>query len=127
MIHAASPGTKFHSCDQEVLMFHSGPPQRKLLGFPERRQNAIAQAKDWTDGILESNDNLRAALELLRNSYCALLTGLSVKEDAAILAQVEAILKGGGSSRRNAVLARSAKPATREEKGPLSENDAETC
>jgi hypothetical protein len=108
-------------------MLDSGPPQRKLLGFPARRQNAIAQAKDWTDGILESNDNLRAALELLRNSYCALLTGLSVKEDAEILAQVEAILKGGGSSRRNAVLARAAEPATREEKRPLSENDAKTC
>ena len=83
-------------------MCNSSLSQRKLLAFPEARQNAIAQAKDWTDGILASSDNLRAALEILRNSYCTLLTGLSVKEDAEILAQVAAILKGVGSSRRNA-------------------------
>jgi hypothetical protein len=83
-------------------MFESSPPQCKLLAFPEPRQNAIAQAKDWTDGILASNDNLRAALELLRNSYCAMLSGLSVKDDAEVLARFEAILKGTRRSRRNA-------------------------
>jgi hypothetical protein len=108
-------------------MFESSPPQCKLLAFPEPRQNAIAQAKDWTDGILASNDNLRAALELLRNSYCAMLSGLSVKDDAEVLARFEAILKGTRRSRRNAFLARSRAPATGKEKGPLSENDAETC
>ncbi len=42
-------------------------------------------------------------------------------------AQAAAILKGAGSSRRNALLTPSGEPATGKQKGALSERDAETC
>jgi hypothetical protein len=107
-------------------MCDSNSPQCKLLAFPEPRQNAVSQAKDWIDGILASNDHLRAALEFLRGSYCAMMAGLSVKDAEEVLAQVDAILKGANRSRRNAFLARSRAATAGKKKGALSENDAKT-
>jgi hypothetical protein len=70
------------------------PPERvKALEFAVPQEIIERQLEGWVRGVLDSNDELAAALERLRDSYCAMLAGKKpVKDDDEILAQVEAAL-----------------------------------
>jgi hypothetical protein len=70
------------------------PPERvKVLEYAVPQEIIERQLEGWMRGVLESKDELAAALERLRDSYCALLAGKKpVKDDDEILAQVEAAL-----------------------------------
>jgi hypothetical protein len=58
------------------------------------QENIEAQLEDWIRRVFGSNDELVAALERVRDSYCALLAGRKpVKHDDEILARVEAALQ----------------------------------
>jgi hypothetical protein len=54
---------------------------------------ATVQVEDWMRGIVRNSGELKDALEILRDSYCAILAGHPATHSEDILAQVEAILK----------------------------------
>jgi hypothetical protein len=68
------------------------PPSYKVLEFAVPREVIEAQLENWLKGTVKSNDELATALKRLRDSYCALLAGKTVKDDDEILMQVEAAL-----------------------------------
>jgi hypothetical protein len=68
-------------------------PSGKVLPFALPEASIEAQLEAWVDGIKESNDQLVAALERLRDSYKAMMAGGSVTDAEEILVVVEAALK----------------------------------
>jgi hypothetical protein len=53
-------------------------PSDKLLAFVVPQENIEAQLEDWIRKVFESNDELVAALERVRESYCAVWAGVSL-------------------------------------------------
>jgi hypothetical protein len=65
----------------------------QLFPFGVPQSVVKTQIEDWIRGVLRSNEELLATLELLRDSYCAMLAGQPATNPDEIVAQVEATLK----------------------------------
>lgn len=72
---------------------------KKVLKFTESQEAIEHQIEDWLKRVFESKDELVAALERLRDSYCALRAGKPVIDDAGILALVETALKNAENAK----------------------------
>jgi hypothetical protein len=66
-------------------------PPSSETGFP---QDVEIKLVNWVRGVAESNDELVHALNRLRVSYKALLSGESVTDAPEILREVEDVLTG---------------------------------
>jgi hypothetical protein len=86
-----------------------------VIRFAVPQQAIKVQLENWMQGLRESNDALVAALQRIRDSYCALLAGKPVRNEDEILAQVASALTGVEKKPRTFSKARRLAP------GPSSE------
>jgi uncharacterized Zn finger protein len=70
-----------------------------VLEFVAPQENIEAQLEDWIRNVFESNDELVATMERLRDAFCAQLAGNPVRDDDEILAQVEAALQNAAKAK----------------------------
>ena len=75
------------------------PASEKVLEFAVPQEVIERQIEDWLQRIVESNDELVAVMERIRDSYRALLAGKPVKDDDEILAQVETALQNAAKAK----------------------------
>jgi hypothetical protein len=75
------------------------PTSEKMLEFAVPQEGIERQIEDWLQRVFESNDELVAVVERIRDSYGALLAGKPVKDSDEILALVEAALKNAAKAK----------------------------
>jgi hypothetical protein len=80
-------------------MTKSKKPADKVLEFAVPQNSTEAQLEEWIRKVFESNDELVATMERLRDAFCAQLAGNPVKDDDEILAQVEAALQNAAKAK----------------------------
>jgi hypothetical protein len=64
----------------------------KLISFPVATRVPGPPAENWSLRILETKDNLKSAVEILRIAYNDMVTGKPVKTADEILAQVAILM-----------------------------------
>jgi hypothetical protein len=74
-------------------------PSKKVLEFAVPQEAVERHLEYWIIGIIESNNEMAALLECIRDSYCALLAGKPVKKDDEILTQLEATLTNAAKAK----------------------------
>jgi hypothetical protein len=65
----------------------------RLFRFSAPQCFATVQVEDWMRGVVRNSGELKDALEILRESYCAMVASHPATHSEEILAQVEATLK----------------------------------
>jgi precorrin-6B methylase 2 len=74
-------------------MVNTQTASARILSFPAPHQRPDLEATNLIHRIMDSKDNLLTALEILRDSYNAILAGKSLRDADNIFAQAEAALQ----------------------------------